>query len=262
VFQAACLTACHGSIASYNMGARLALSAVVYGLALLVRFQSELEIPGPPVSTLVRGLELSRAFLTVALAISSVLIPRRPVIYSNGHRVDDMYGATLLSRLTFNWAWHLPMFAQAWPTIDTDDMPVLPYWTRSLHSTMLWSSVKVKTPLAWALLRIYWKDVAAQWALGAVQGSASYAIYWTNQQFLETIESWHRDSPVPAKAWPLVAWLSLAIISSEVSFRRSTPTSSGVLCVYLFDGKSRANPYSHVTVARAIHSLARMGRAQ
>jgi len=128
-----------------------------------------------------------------------------------------MYGATLLSRITWNWAWYLPVFQEKWSKIDSADMTILPHWTRCDFVSIQWNNLAEKTSLASAFLRMYWKQALLQWSLGLLHGISSYAIYWTNQKLLEALERSSSTEPASLQAWSLVVCMSLAVVISEVS---------------------------------------------
>ena len=198
------------------MGIYLALSSLAYGTALLARAHVQLMQPEPACPATKAALETLQGLLTIAILISSVSLRRRPSVYVNGRKVDDMYSATLLSRLTWNWAWELPMFAQRWSKIDFDDMPVLPHWVRAHYLAALWGRVHNSRPLGLALARIYWKSVALQWMLAALHGATTVAVYWATLKLLETLEKTAAGRQIPPVAWLLVLWICLSTICGEV----------------------------------------------
>ena len=214
--QALAIAASRDSIWAYYQGARLAVSGTAVASVLLARLNVAHTWDKAAGRT---GLVLCAATTaaTVGLVLSSLLLPRRPDVFSNGRLVDRMFTTSAWSRLTFGWATPLMVLATKKGDLDLVDLARPRHELRPHWQSAQWEARKVKDTLFRSLLRVYGWGVVKQWVTSALNVSISYAPWWITLRLLEFLESRVPGESSGSRIWLFLVWLGLAKIVNSVS---------------------------------------------
>lgn len=202
---------------SYTLGTYAVLSLIVY-LAVIL-FQDALLLGNPEIDGL-GPLEdtifrYSQLVLTVLAGFTSVLFPRRPMVFKNGVPVDSMYTVSALSRYSFSWIAPLLQLAHKKKNLNLEDLPKMDHYTRSKDLSDSWA--KKKHP------RTLWLEVAIahkwqfiiQWTLTLLQAFGNFAPQFVNFHLLKILEKRVSGYPVTKEAWIWVVVLTIATIGGS-----------------------------------------------
>ena len=115
---------------SYTLGTYAVLSLISYLAVILYQDSLLLGDPdidglGPPEDTIFRSAQLA---LTVFAGISSVSLPRRPIVFKEGVPVDGMYTVSALSRYSFTWVAPLLRLAHRSQRLELTDLPKMDHY--------------------------------------------------------------------------------------------------------------------------------------
>lgn len=153
----------------------------------------------------------------VGLVFSSLLLPRRPDVFSNGRLVDRMFTTSAWSRLTFAWATPLMVLATEKGDLDLVDLARPSHDLRPDYQSAQWEARKIKDTVFRSLLRIYGWGVVKQWTTATLSITVSYAPWWITLRLLESLESRLPGETSGSRIWLFLVWLGLAKILNSVS---------------------------------------------
>ena len=154
---------------------------------------------------------------TVGLILASLLLPRRPDVFSNGRLVDRMFTTSAWSRLTFGWATPLMVLATKKGDLDLVDLARPSHDLRPHWQSAQWEARKIKDTFFKSLLRIYGWGVIKQWTTATLSVSISYAPWWITLRLLESLESRIPGETSGSRIWLFLVWLGLSKIVNSVS---------------------------------------------
>jgi len=161
-------------------------------------------------------LFLVSTIAAVGLALSSLLLPRRPDVFSNGRLVDRMFTTSAWSRLTFVWATPLMLLATVKGDLDLVDLPRPSHDLRPEYQSAQWEARKIKDTFFKSLLRIYGMGLVKQWVMAALNSAVSYLPWWITLRLLQSLESRSPGQSAGSRIWLFLVWLCLAKIANSV----------------------------------------------
>ncbi|KAL4947511.1 P-loop containing nucleoside triphosphate hydrolase protein [Aspergillus filifer] len=104
----------------------LAILTIVSQALLLWSYGSEITV-----NSAFTALLSTQVGLASVRALVSILIPRRPNVYFEGHIVDQEFSVSAYSRFTYGWATELLRFTARNKGLSIDDLPKLPFAARA-----------------------------------------------------------------------------------------------------------------------------------
>lgn len=216
--QAISIAALRDSTRAYNQGAFLAVAGLAVGSLLLTQLNAAQTWYGTTGKTALI-LCIGSATSAGGLVFASVLLPRRPDVFSNGKLVDRMYTVSLFNRLTYGWATTLMLFATKKKDLDLADIPRLNRDLRPSYQSEQWKQRKQES-LYRSLLRIYGWGVFKQFTGASVTAAISYLPWWVTLRLLQALETRRPGQPMEARLWLYLVWLGIANIASSVRTNR------------------------------------------
>jgi hypothetical protein len=126
---------------------------------------------------------------SLALAISSVSLPRRPDVMFQGCKVDRQRTVSALHRYT--WSWVEPLLQQASIKDDLDPADI-PYADQTLRADKLnkhYDGFEADSTLLRFLVCEYKRGLVWSWLVTIVRCLVNIMPYWTMLRTLEVLES-------------------------------------------------------------------------
>lgn len=134
-------------------------------------------------------LRIGNVAVTIALAIVSSLLPRKPAVVFRERKVDDQSAVSALSKYTFSWIAPLVRLAIQKGDLDTDDLNGPDHVLRSEDLQKNWSKQNSNnTSFVYSLVWTYRGQLAFLWSLTIVRGFVSILPYWTMLRIIEILE--------------------------------------------------------------------------
>ncbi|KAK1830843.1 ABC bile acid [Podospora conica] len=213
--QGLAIAASRDSVWAYYQGIRLAVSSIAVASVLLARLNVAPTWYDAAGRT---GLVLCAVTTAAAagLVLASLLLPRRPDVFSNGRLVDRMFTTSAWSRLTFAWATPVMVLATKKGDLDLTDLPRPSHNLRADFQSTQWGARKVKETFFRSLLRIYAWGVVKQWTTAILSITISYAPWWITLRLLESLESRVPGETSGSRIWLFLVWLGLAKILNSL----------------------------------------------
>ncbi|KAK3352219.1 ABC transporter [Lasiosphaeria hispida] len=213
--QAIAIAASRDSVSAYYQGLRLAGSSLIIGSVLLARLnvaQTWYDAAGRT------GLILCvvSSVAAAGLVLASLLLPRRPDVFSKGRIVDRMFTTSAWSRLTFVWATPLMLLATEKGDLDLVDLPRPSHYLRPDYQSAEWKTRKNKDSFFKSMMRIYGWGVVKQWMTAALNSSVSYLPWWITLRLLESLESRRPGETAGSRIWLFLVWLGLVKIANSL----------------------------------------------
>ncbi len=166
-------------------------------------------------SSVLFGLWLAEVGLSIALAVVSLTLPRRPDVYKSGRLVDRMYTVSALSRYNYSWPMDILGLAAKKNDLDMDDLHAPNHFTRAADVSADWRRRNSKRPLWLALFLAHKRIFSIQWSLTLVTSFLNFAPQWVILQLLRILESRQPGSTLGTEAWVWVVWLLVALMSQS-----------------------------------------------
>lgn len=200
----------------YTHASSIALSAIVTATSLVRKgrpsAQDGYSLPWPEVAA------------ALAILFGAICLPRRPVVFYRGHRVDQEHGASVLSRFSFSWSpFHRSGEAQP-EKIDLQDVPAVAHsWRvrtlRERFESMGRGASGSPSPLWQRLVRTFWPRLAQQWLLVLLTAVSEFGSRVALHQLLKGLEKSHSGQAgvSPAGPWIWVAGLGLGLLANTVA---------------------------------------------
>jgi ABC transporter transmembrane region len=187
------------------------MAVILFQDALLLG-NPEIDGLGPPEDTVFRCSQLA---LTVFAALSSVSLPRRPVVFKDGTAVDGMYTVSALSRYSFTWVSPLLRLAHKTRSLELKDLPKMDHYTRSKDLSRSWASQKRPRKLWMEVVLAHKWPFITQWTLTLLQAFGNFAPQFVNFHLLKLLEDRVPGYPVSKEAWIWVVVLTIATIGGS-----------------------------------------------
>ncbi|KAH8146106.1 uncharacterized protein LAJ45_09796 [Morchella importuna] len=162
------------------------------------------------------GLVAGRMFAAFVLIFSSLSVPRRPDVYFNGQKVDEMRSVSLFSRYTYTWAGTLLKLAFQRGRLEEHDLPVLDSKRRARELQNSFSQVAESPRLYYQIYLAHWRTVNIQWTLSLMNAFTTFAPQYIMFQLLKSLEK--RSAGVDARyeAWFWLICLGLTKLVDSV----------------------------------------------
>ncbi|KAH6657339.1 P-loop containing nucleoside triphosphate hydrolase protein [Truncatella angustata] len=212
--QAVCIAATRSSRTSHDLGVYSALSCLLLVIVLVIQDDKIAQhlIKHDPAIFAMRVVEV---FTLIALAFSSVTIPRRPDVYHKGKIVDRYYTESFWSH--FNWSWPAAVLRQAIEkkNLDLDDLPRPDHYSRAEETTLDWESRNFTGPLWISIIKAHKWKFAIQWFTTLVTSFLNFAPQWCVWHLLRLLEQRTSNEPLGYEAWMWVIWIAVAMIAQS-----------------------------------------------
>ncbi|KAJ6140558.1 hypothetical protein N7470_010354 [Penicillium chermesinum] len=163
------------------------------------------------------GLQAGQFASGLLRALFTVLLPRRPNVYYQGHLVDRELTVTAFGRYTFSWANDLLNFTLEAKNIELADLPKLRSEKRVHNLRATLENVKGNRKVWKALVLAHWRSLGLQLLLTIAIAFLSFGPQFALFNILDSLEgrndaSW---SPVRSSIW-VVGLGSLQLLFSIV----------------------------------------------
>ncbi|KAL4914338.1 P-loop containing nucleoside triphosphate hydrolase protein [Aspergillus aurantiobrunneus] len=157
-----------------------------------------------------------------ARALFSILIPRRPNVFVDGHPVDRELSVSAYNRFTYGWATTLLQYAGRNKGLDTDDLPRLPFAARAeaVHARLEHFQAQGRRKLWVALALRHARTLVVQGILSLIVCVLGFGPQVALYKILTTLEerAGHSADSTEAWLWVCVLGLLLALASSIESW--------------------------------------------
>lgn len=213
LLQAAAIASCRKSVQSYNLGLYSFLSCLILAVGLLAQGTLVFEdlLSHHPVQFALRIVEI---VAVVSNAISSLCIPRRPVVFDqDGKPVDGMLTASAFNRFTWGWPLHLLKMAGQRNQLDLEDLPRPDHYTRAADLSADWKRRASKRPLWIAIILAHKVAIAKQWTLTLVTSFLNFGPQWVILQLLRILETRSNRENYTLDVWIWVLWLGVIVVA-------------------------------------------------
>lgn len=202
---------------SYNLGLLLAVSALV--LCLWSSRNSVQYVPRHDTNEVSICIAwIFNSLTSLALAIASVSLPRRPDVIFQGCEVDRQSTISALRRYT--WSWIEPLRQQA--SVNNDLNPSeIPYSDHKLRTDELnkrFSNFEVHSTLLRSLLGGYKRRLGRSWLVTILQCLVNVMPYRTLLRTLELLESRETKASYRMELLGLVLGIALYNLIDSVGF--------------------------------------------
>jgi hypothetical protein len=155
------------------------------------------------------GLVAGQLGVSAIVALTSVLTPRRPDVYHNGRKVDEMRTGGLLSRYTFSWADAILKKAVEKGHFDEHDLGALDRQRRAERLQEHFYEISMSPKLYHHVFRAHWKTFVKQWVGTAILTTASFTPPVIMSQILRQLEKRDRGEVITAEVWVWVIGLGV-----------------------------------------------------
>ncbi|KPM40692.1 ATP-dependent bile acid permease [Neonectria ditissima] len=208
LIHAISLGAHHSSVRSHDLGLWLLASAlVIASLTIPHLTQMAQQVSGQKDPVVI--LRAINAVAVIALAFSSVLIPRRPDVYFKGLKVDSQWTVSALNRYTWTWVEPLLHYASKKNDLDGDDVPQADLKLRAEDLKKDWDAFKFEGSLLRSLLWAYKGGVAIQWGLTIIRCFLGILPFWIMLRLIRILEQRGSDTTPTLELWGLVIWMAI-----------------------------------------------------
>ncbi|KAI1875694.1 uncharacterized protein JN550_001980 [Neoarthrinium moseri] len=216
-FQAISIASNRKSRASHDLGLHTALSCVLLVVVLAVQDDTIAEhlIKHDPAIFAMRVVEI---VTLVALAFSSLQIPRRPDVFHEGKLVDRYYTESAWSHFNWSWPTNVLKLAAKRNNLDLKDLPRPDHYSRARETTLYWESRNFQGPLWVSIILAHKAKFALQWFVTLLSAILNFAPQWCVLHLLKLLEDRayrDRKEPLGYDAWMWVVWIAVAIIAQS-----------------------------------------------
>lgn len=167
-------------------------------------------------STLV--LQIINLLATFGTLFSSLLIPRRPVVFFRGEPVDAQWTCSILSRYTWTWVWPLIRLAGKKGDLEEKDVPQPDHTVRAEEVLADWHGYNFKGSLIREVLNFYKARLALQWSVTAVRCIIGVVPYWAMLSLIDSLEQRGGGGSPGRDLWGLVILLGVLSLIELVCF--------------------------------------------
>ncbi|KAF2827753.1 hypothetical protein CC86DRAFT_289304 [Ophiobolus disseminans] len=148
---------------------------------------------------------------SLALAINSVSLPRRPDVVFQGYKVDRQRTVSALRRYTWSWIQSLLKQASVKNDLDPADIPYADQTLRADELNKQYNGFQVDSTLLRSLVCKYKAKLGWLWLVTIVRCLVNIMPYWTMLRTLEVLES--RESKISHQLELLGLVLGIAIFN-------------------------------------------------
>ena len=161
-----------------------------------------------------RWLFISQLVMAFLRSMVSTLIPRRPNVYYEGQVVDQEHTVSMFTRFTFGWVNGVLRYVQKNKGLEIDDLPKLPFASRSrtLHKRL--EEVIMSRPLWKALIIEHARSLLAQSILSLISSVLSFGPQVALYGILKTLEDRNSLDGIETETWFWVGGMAAAVILS------------------------------------------------
>lgn len=214
VVQAICIASSRKSRTSHDLGVYSALSSLLLVIVLVIQDSKVAELLLKH-DSLIFALRIVEIVALVALAFSSVSIPRRPDVYHNGKIVDGYYTESFWSHFNWSWAASVLKLAIKKNDLDLDDLPRPDHYSRAKETTLDWEGRNFTGPLWISIISAHKWKLALQWFTTLISSFLNFAPQWCMLQLLVILENRRPDEPLGYDTWMWVVWIGVAMIAQS-----------------------------------------------
>lgn len=228
----------HKPLVRFRSGGLAMISAfiILLELALVYMLCTQWQKPTEDVDKVSLIICASQAILALISGVAFACIPRRPAVYTkDGDSVDAEFTVSVLSRLTFAWAFPLLVYARRHKTITLEEIPHLADYTRADTLQRTYNANKKQGRRLWLQLIVYlrWAFIK-QLILISIVSVTQFLPQYTMFKLLNLLEQRSPGAAVASEAWLWVLGLFLAMILSSwieafVSLALCIVESAGIL---------------------------------
>lgn len=162
------------------------------------------------------GLVVARGAAAFIVIMSSLTVPRRPDVFYNGNKVDEMRSVSLYSRYTFSWAGKLLGMAFKMGRLEEKDIPVLDSRRRAQELQKSFNQIKESPKLYYQLFLAHWRTMVIQWALTLMVSFFAFAPQFIMFKILKLLEKRSIGVDIGFEAWSWVIIMGLAKVLEAV----------------------------------------------
>ena len=212
--QAILVAAQHDPVQCFQLGLWGALSSSLTAASLITQTVTAAE-PLDRYDSPAFILRILNCATLIFLTITCLLIPRRPEVFRNDHKVDGKLTASALSR--FTWTWVQPVIDEAAKKGDLDekDVPGVDHITRCDWLSEAWASHNFNGTLLRSIIWAYKGIFAFQWTLTAFRCLLGLGPFWTLLQIITRLEKNDNDKAGRGDLWALMVYLALFKLAEQ-----------------------------------------------
>lgn len=155
------------------------------------------------------GFVVARGVAAFTVIMSSLMVPRRPDVFYNGEKVDEMRTVSLYSRFTFTWAGRLLGMAFKSGHLEEKDLPVLDSRRRAHELQKSFNQIKESPKLYYQLFLVYWRTMVIQWSLSMGVSIVTFAPHFIMFKILKLLEKRSSGVDIGYEAWAWVIIMGL-----------------------------------------------------
>lgn len=163
-------------------------------------------------------LRVANLAVVLVLALSCILLPRRPHVYLNGEQVDSEYTVTFLSRMTWGWAWPVLKIASNKGDLDKTDIPQPSHHIRANWLVAEWNAQNFKGGLLMSLVKLYWTRIGLQWSVALFRCVVGIGPFWVMLRLIQILEATAPEDRSSASLWQLILALAIFTFSEQVRY--------------------------------------------
>ncbi|GKU04827.1 unnamed protein product [Fusarium langsethiae] len=187
VLHAISLSAHHSSVKVHDLGLWLLLSSITVTAITVAQVTKEAQHTShETVATLV--IRAINAGTAIFLGFFSVLLPRRPDVFVEGHKVDGQWTVSAFNRYTWSWIGPLLIFATQKKDLDASDVP---YPDRNLRAAGLkedWFVSKPQNSLFRSVLWAYKGPFFFQFSITTTRNILALLPFWAMLRVINILE--------------------------------------------------------------------------
>lgn len=161
-------------------------------------------------------LWITSTIAAVGLGLSCSMLPRRPHVFYDNHKVDGQWTVSTLSRYTWTWVQPLLRHASHHDDIGFEDVPQPDSRMRSQALKSEWDRLDKTSSLLRSLLSAYKGKLAILWAVTLVRCAVSILPFWLMLRTLNILEH-QATGPNNMKLMVLIVGFSASNLLDSVS---------------------------------------------
>lgn len=156
----------------------------------------------------------TRNICAMTVILACLTLPRRPVVYANGRRVDQKNGASIFSLLSFSW---YPLYQPSFSSLNAltlGDLPMVSLSQRFATVQQTFLNSASDDVLLRRLACTFRNALLLQWSLTLIHGLSQFAGQYLLQRLLSCLE---RRLAQQQSAMGYTVSLGLALLSENMS---------------------------------------------
>ncbi|KFA76189.1 hypothetical protein S40288_07267 [Stachybotrys chartarum IBT 40288] len=210
LLQAVFLASHHSCVQVHELGYWATASSIATGLVTVFHALQVGHTREP--AQIIRFVNIG---FTIVLAVTCLLIPRRPDVFYRDEVVDRHWTNSALSRIT--WAWARPLLDLATKNgdLNPEDIPQPDHHNRAGDLVQTWRSFDFKGSLLSSIFWAYKYRLALQWTAALIRSTISVGPYWIMLQLIKILETRGRGDTPSTELWVLVFSLGLITLVEQ-----------------------------------------------